>query len=102
MSGQYLTAMPTTGQRRRAEKRMARRAKVSIDPDACQGNSQCYVTAPQVFEVVDDLSSVRDEADLEYHRSAIEEAVRRCPTGAITATWGDSEEEGAKAKTQLP
>jgi ferredoxin len=91
--------MPTTGQQGRAEERMARRAKISIDPDACQGNSQCYMTAPQVFEVVDDLSSVRDEADLEYHRSAIEEAVRRCPTGAITATWAESDEEGAVAKS---
>jgi ferredoxin len=81
---------------------MARRTEVSIDPDACQGNSQCYITAPQVFEVEDDLSSVRDEADLEYHRRAIEEAVRRCPTGAITATWGESDGEGAVAKRRIP
>lgn len=81
---------------------MARPAKISIDPDACQGNSQCYITAPQVFEVVDDLSTVRADADLECHRDAIEEAVRRCPTGAITATWSESDEEGAVAKTRIP
>ncbi len=69
---------------------MAQYAVISIDADACQGNSQCYLAAPQVFEVIDDLSSVRDGVDLAPHRGAIAEAARRCPTGAITVAWDES------------
>lgn len=68
---------------------MTERIGIFIDPDACQGNSQCYITAPQVFEVIDDLSCVREGIQLELHRDAITEAARRCPTGAITVSWDE-------------
>jgi ferredoxin len=69
---------------------MAQRASISIDPDACQGNSQCYLAAPQVFEIIDDLSYVREGVQLELYRDSITEAARCCPTGAIAISWDES------------
>jgi ferredoxin len=77
---------------------MTERVSISIDPDACQGNSQCYLAAPEVFVVIDDLSYVREGVRLELHRASITEAARRCPTGAITVSW---DEPGQKDKKEV-
>ena len=59
--------------------------KVVVDFEKCSSNAVCVGIAPQVFEVRDDdFLYIIDERPSEELRSKIEEAVRSCPTGAIT------------------
>ena len=59
--------------------------KVVVDFDKCESNAVCMGIAPDVFEVRDDnFLYVLDEHPPEERRADIEEAVRFCPTGAIS------------------
>ena len=59
--------------------------KVSVDFDRCDSNAVCMGIAPEVFEVRDDnFLYVLDDQPPQELRSAVEEAARSCPTGAIT------------------
>ena len=59
--------------------------KVVVDFDRCQSNALCMVAAPEVFEVRDDgFLYVLDENPGEDLRQKVEDAVRACPTQAIT------------------
>jgi ferredoxin len=59
--------------------------RVVVDFDACQSNALCMSVAPQVFEVRDDgFLYVLNETPDEPLRGRVEEAVRLCPTQAIT------------------
>lgn len=59
--------------------------KVNVDFNACMGNGQCMMAAPEVFEVRDDgLLYVLDETPPEDLRARVEKAARLCPTQAIT------------------
>ena len=59
--------------------------KVVVDFDKCKSNAVCMAVAPEVFEVRDDnfLYLLQEEPPEEL-RPKVEEAVRTCPTGAIT------------------
>lgn len=59
--------------------------RVVVDFDLCQSNALCMQAAPEVFEVRDDgfLYVLQEEPD-ETLRSKVEEAVRLCPTQAIS------------------
>ena len=59
--------------------------KVVVDFDKCQSNALCMAAAPEVFEVRDDgFLYILDENPPESLRAKVEEAVRNCPTQAIT------------------
>ena len=59
--------------------------RVVVDFDACQSNAMCMAAAPEIFEVRDDgYLYVLDENPPEELRAKVEEAVRVCPTQAIT------------------
>jgi ferredoxin len=59
--------------------------KVVVDFDACMGNAQCMLWAPQVFDVREDgFLYVLQEEPPEELRPSVEEAARHCPTQAIT------------------
>ena len=59
--------------------------KIAIDFDRCQSNALCMSAAPEVFEVRDDgYLYVLIEEPGEELRARVEEAVRLCPTQAIT------------------
>lgn len=59
--------------------------KVVVDFDACQSNAVCMGIAPEVFEVRDDgFLYILDEEPPEELRPRLEEAVRSCPTQAIS------------------
>jgi ferredoxin len=59
--------------------------KIVVDFDLCQSNAVCMGVAPEVFEVRDDgFLYILDETPPEEKRSKMDEAVRLCPTGAIT------------------
>jgi ferredoxin len=59
--------------------------RVVVDYDKCTGLGLCESIAPEFFEVQDDgsLELLRTEAD-EDHRAELEEAVRSCPTEALS------------------
>ena len=59
--------------------------RVVVDFDACQSNAMCMAAAPEIFEVRDDgYLYVLDENPPDTLRAKVEEAVRICPTQAIT------------------
>jgi ferredoxin len=59
--------------------------KIVVDFDLCQSNAVCMSVEPTVFEVRDDgYLYVLDETPSDELRPKMEEAVRTCPTGAIT------------------
>lgn len=59
--------------------------KVVVDFDRCQSNALCMSAAPEVFDVRDDgYLYILIEEPGEELRSKVEEAVRLCPTQAIT------------------
>jgi ferredoxin len=59
--------------------------RVVVDFDKCQSNAVCMGIAPEVFEVRDDnFLYILDERPPASMRPRLEEAVRSCPTGAIS------------------
>ena len=59
--------------------------KVVVDLDLCEVNGTCALVAPKVFEIgSDDLLHVRAAAPSAEEVPHVEEAVRRCPKGALT------------------
>ena len=59
--------------------------RVAVDYDLCQSNAVCMGVAPEVFEVRDDgFLYILDETPPEQLRAKLEEAVRLCPTQAIS------------------
>ncbi|WP_082948850.1 ferredoxin [Mycobacterium sp. 1274756.6] len=58
---------------------------IRVDRTKCQGIGLCEMTAPEVFRIGDDgyshvINTSPGAADL----AAAEEAVRNCPTGALS------------------
>lgn len=59
--------------------------KVVVDYDKCDSNAVCVGIEPLVFEVRDDnYLYILQEQPPEELRARMEEAVRSCPTGAIS------------------
>ena len=59
--------------------------RVVVDFDKCKSNALCMGAAPEVFEVRDDnFLYILQEEPPEELRAKVEEAVRVCPTQAIT------------------
>lgn len=58
---------------------------VHVDLNKCTGIGMCEATAPTVFEVGDDGQSQVINQDIsDAERSAVEEAIANCPTGALS------------------
>jgi ferredoxin len=59
--------------------------KIVVDFDKCKSNAVCMGIAPEVFEVRDDnFLYILNENPPEEMRPKMDEAVRNCPTGAIS------------------
>ena len=59
--------------------------RIVVDMDLCQGHGVCESEAPDLFEVDRDRKvAVLDEAPGEDHRTALELAVKYCPTHALS------------------
>ena len=59
--------------------------KVNVDTTKCRGIGLCEVTAPAVFEVGEDgRGRAIDPQPPEEERAAVEDAIRNCPTGAVS------------------
>jgi ferredoxin len=59
--------------------------RVLADLDTCEGNAMCMGVAPEVFQL-DDNGKVRilDDTPSEEMRAKMEDAVRACPTQALS------------------
>lgn len=63
--------------------------RVDVNYDLCASNAVCMEVLPEVFEVRDDgFLYILEERPADALRSKLEEAVRRCPTGAISISEG--------------
>lgn len=60
--------------------------KVNVDYERCQANGLCIQAAPEVFDMRDEDDQVRllKEYPDEDFRSQVNEAVKICPTGALS------------------
>jgi ferredoxin len=59
--------------------------RIVVDRDLCQGHGVCESEAPGVFEVGKDHQVVvLEESPPEASRAQLEDAVRFCPTHALT------------------
>ncbi|BBY25769.1 ferredoxin [Mycobacterium stomatepiae] len=59
--------------------------KVAVDTAKCSGIGLCEMAAPAVFEVGDDgQAQAINPQPSEDERDAVEQAVRECPTGALS------------------
>jgi len=58
---------------------------LAVDLERCQGNGVCAERAPEVFELDDGgrLTLLQADPPPDLHR-AVRDAVRRCPTRALT------------------
>ena len=50
--------------------------------DECTGCGLCETTCPEVFEL-DDIASVKADADFDAHEDDIKQAAEECPVEAI-------------------
>lgn len=57
--------------------------KVDVNKDACVGCGMCVGMAGDVFEMQDGASVVKEGADLEANKDAINQAASACPVNAI-------------------
>lgn len=60
--------------------------RVHVDRDLCQGHGVCESEAPEVFVVQRKATTVTvlNDTPSESQRSAVEAAVRYCPTHALS------------------
>lgn len=60
--------------------------RVVLDLDRCQGYANCVVAAPEVFDIDEATGTaiLLEQTPDEALRAAVEDAVRQCPTEAIS------------------
>ena len=59
--------------------------RVAIDGDICEGHGLCLGEAPEVFQLAEDGSgTVLIDEPPERLRGQVADALRTCPTGAIS------------------
>jgi ferredoxin len=59
--------------------------RIAADLDLCQGHGVCQSEAPTVFRVTDDnVVEILDANPPEDLRKNVEEAVKNCPTQALS------------------
>jgi ferredoxin len=59
--------------------------RIDVDVDLCQGHGVCQSEAPTVFRVTDDnVVEILDPSPPEDLRANVTEAVKNCPTQALT------------------
>ena len=71
---------------------MARKLKISVNPNVCVGNAMCETYATKTFALNDDRQSsvINPEGDPE---ELVLEAAENCPVSAITVEDADTGEQ---------
>jgi ferredoxin len=63
---------------------MTKHLSIVVDRELCEGNGVCVVAAPAVFDIdANDTLQLKEPQPSAAHLSQVEEAVRRCPKGAL-------------------
>ncbi|HIE05709.1 MAG TPA: ferredoxin [bacterium (Candidatus Stahlbacteria)] len=57
--------------------------KVVIDPDLCTGCGLCVDTAPEIFEMVEDIAQVKIDDIPDDLEEAARQSTDECPSQAI-------------------
>ena len=58
--------------------------KAKVNPDVCSGMALCEQTCPEVFEVIDGVSTVKVNVVPSSAEQSCREAANGCPTEAIS------------------
>jgi ferredoxin len=58
--------------------------KVQVNEDKCEGHAKCQASAPEVFEVRDDVSHLLLDEIPEDLLPKVDRAIRLCPRQAIS------------------
>jgi ferredoxin len=60
--------------------------RVVLDLDTCQGYANCVMVAPEVFDINEEtgVAVLLQEHPDDSQLAAVEEAVRQCPTEALS------------------
>jgi len=58
--------------------------KAYVDPDTCTGCGLCVDVCPEVFDLTDDVATVKVEEVPESAQECSKEAQENCPVEAIT------------------
>jgi len=58
--------------------------KAVVDADLCTGCELCIATAPEVFEMADDVAVVKGDAIPDAALDSAKQAAEECPVEAIT------------------
>ncbi len=71
---------------------MARKLKITVNPNVCVGNAMCETYATKTFALNDDRQSsvINPEGDPE---ELVLEAAENCPVSAITVSDADTGEQ---------
>jgi ferredoxin len=75
-----------TGWECRTRRKGGREMRVKVDEDVCMAAASCEDTCPEVFEVVDGVSTVKVDIVPPALEGKVREAVRGCPARAISIT----------------
>lgn len=57
--------------------------KIKVDKKKCLGCGVCISFCPEVFELKDGKSKVKEKVDLKKYKDSIKEAIEICPVEAI-------------------
>lgn len=57
--------------------------EVWIDEDTCTGCALCEDVCPEVFEMEDDIATVKEDVDFNDYEDEIKEAAEDCPSESI-------------------
>jgi len=57
--------------------------KIIVDRDKCLGCGMCVSLCPEVFEIKDGKSHIKERANLEKYQDCIKQAIKNCPVAAI-------------------
>ena len=69
---------------------MTKHLRVVVDRELCEVNGVCCLAAPDVFAIgMDDVLQVKVPQPSAAQLSQVEEAVRRCPKGALSLAASD-------------
>ena len=56
---------------------------MKVDKEKCIGCGICQSICPEVFEMKEGKSQIKEGADLEKNKECVEEAIQTCPVVAI-------------------
>ena len=62
---------------------MAKKIKVNINEELCVGCGMCASLCPEVFEIENGKSKIKEEVILEKHQNCLKKAAENCPVEAI-------------------